>query len=203
MLASRTVIRGHRKTCSRLEPWRAIYATVSARRRWLPGPSERPWRSPRAYCREIRPCRRSCNDRYHPRPSWRISGYRRPGRRPMPATTRRFYTVLADDAVAQLDELVATTQTLPDGTSLTHYGIVVEGTSVIEGAELPSDTARISRDHTMPGITTRRVEVATLRTVPELWLAPAPGAPVVKATGADREACSLPGPDGPALGRRA
>ncbi len=70
------------------------------------------------------------------------------------ATTRRFYTVLADDAVAQLDELVATTQTLPDGTSLTHYGIVVEGTSVIEGAELPSDTARISRDHTMPG--TRR-----------------------------------------------
>ena len=104
-----------------------------------------------------------------------------------PATTRRFYTVLADDAVAQLDELVATTQTLPDGTSLTHYGIVVEGTSVIEGAELPSDTARISRDHTMPGITTRRVEVAILRTVPELWLAPAPGAAVVKATGADRE----------------
>ncbi len=105
----------------------------------------------------------------------------------VPASTRRFHVVLADDAVAQLDELVATTQTLPDGTDLTHYGIVVEGTGQIEGAELPSDTGRISRDHTMPGITTRRIEVEILRTVPELWLAPAPGAPVVKATEARRE----------------
>jgi DNA helicase HerA-like ATPase len=105
----------------------------------------------------------------------------------VPASTRRFHVVLADDAVAQLDELVATTQFLPDGTSLTHYGIVVEGTGQIEGAELPSDTSRISRDHTMPGITTRRVEVEILRTVPELWLAPAPGAPVVKATGVQRD----------------
>jgi DNA helicase HerA-like ATPase len=105
----------------------------------------------------------------------------------VPASTRRFLVVLADDAVAQLDELVATTQLLPDGSSLTHYGIVVEGTGQIEGADLPSDTSRISRDHTMPGITTRRVEVEILRTVPELWLAPAPGAPVVKATGVQRD----------------
>src|SRR5713101_2492222 len=93
----------------------------------------------------------------------------------VPASTRRFHVVMADDAVAQLDELVATTQTLPDGSSLTHYSIVVEGTGQIEGAELPSDTGRITRDHTMPGITTRSVEVQILRTVPELWLAPAPG----------------------------
>ena len=47
----------------------------------------------------------------------------------VPATTSRFHVVLADDAVAQLDELVATTQTLPDAPGdLTHYGIVVEGT---------------------------------------------------------------------------
>lgn len=104
-----------------------------------------------------------------------------------PSSTRRFHVVLADDAVAQLDELVSTSQILPDGTSLTHYGIVVEGTGQIEGAELPSDTGRISRDHTMPGITTRRVEVQILRSVPELWLAPAPGAPVVKAAGTHRE----------------
>jgi hypothetical protein len=105
----------------------------------------------------------------------------------VPASTCRFHVVLAEDAVAQLDELVATTQTLPDGTDMTHYGIVVEGTGQIEGAELPSDTARISRDHTMPGITTRRIEVEILRTVPELWLAPAPGAPVVKATEKHRD----------------
>jgi DNA helicase HerA-like ATPase len=105
-----------------------------------------------------------------------------------PATTRRFQVVLVEDAVAQLDELVATTQILPNGQTLTHYGIVVEGTGVIEGAELPTDTARISRDHTMPGITSRRVEVEVLRTIPELWLSPAPGAVVVKAAGADRDA---------------
>ena len=67
------------------------------------------------------------------------------------ASTRRFHVVLDDDAVAQLDDLVATGQTLPDGTELTHYGIVVEGLGEIEGAELPSDTHRISAARTMPG----------------------------------------------------
>jgi uncharacterized protein len=103
-----------------------------------------------------------------------------------PASTRRFQCVVADNAVAQLDELVSTTQILPDGRSLTHYGIVVEGTGKIEGAEFPSDTARISRDRTMPGVTSRRVEVQVLRTVPELWLAPAPGASVDRALGEQR-----------------
>ncbi len=102
------------------------------------------------------------------------------------ASTLRFHVVLADDAVCQLDELVATTQTLPDGRTLTHYGIVVMGTGRIEGAELSSDTQRIARDRTMPGVTSRRVEVQILRTVPELWLPPLPGAVVERATGAHR-----------------
>lgn len=106
----------------------------------------------------------------------------------VPVTTRRFQVVLRDEAVAQLDDLIATSQVLPDGTLLIHYGIVVEGTGQIEGAELPSDTQRIAAARTMPGITTRRVEVQVLRTVPELWLPPAPGAPVAKAAGTHREA---------------
>lgn len=104
----------------------------------------------------------------------------------VPASTRRFFVVLADDAVAQLDELVVTMQTLPDGTELRHYGIVVEGIGEIEGAELPSDTHRISAARTMPGITSRRVEVQILRSVPELWLAPQPGATVARVVEADR-----------------
>lgn len=104
----------------------------------------------------------------------------------VPATTRRFHVVLADDAVVQLDELVATMQQLPDGSELTHYGIVVEGTGEIEGAELPSDTHRIAEARTMPGVTSRHVEVQILRTVPEYWLPPAPGAEVVQATGSHR-----------------
>jgi hypothetical protein len=105
-----------------------------------------------------------------------------------PSSTRRFHVVLDDRAVAQLDDLVITTQLLPDGTELHHYGIVVEGLGQIEGAELPSDTHRIAGAMTMPGTTSRRVEVQTLRTVPELWIPPAPGAEVRRAAGAHRDA---------------
>jgi len=103
------------------------------------------------------------------------------------ATTRTYAIVLEDSAVVQLDDLLATTQQLPDGRELTHYGIVVEGTSAIEGAELASDTRRIAHAKTMPGITARRVEVRVLRTNPELWLPPAAGAVVERATGIHRE----------------
>src|SRR5436190_1269098 len=86
----------------------------------------------------------------------------------LPASTRRFQVVLAEEQVAQLDELVCTSQRMPDGGELVHYGIVVEGTGQIEGAELASDTHRITQAKTMPGITSRRVEVQVLRTHPAL-----------------------------------
>ncbi len=105
----------------------------------------------------------------------------------VPASTRRFTVVLDEGATVELDALVVTTQTLPDGSSLAHYGIVQEASGHIEGAELPSDTLRITGTRTMPGVTSRRVEVQVLRTVPERWLAPAPGARVSRATGAHRE----------------
>jgi hypothetical protein len=96
----------------------------------------------------------------------------------VPASTRRFHVVLFERAVAQLDDLVVCSQALPEGGEVTHYGIVVEGTGQIEGAELPTDTQRIAAERTMPGVTVRRVEVQVLRTVPELWLPPMPGAVV-------------------------
>ncbi len=104
----------------------------------------------------------------------------------VPASTRGFLVVLHDEAVVQLDDLLTTTQTLPDGTEVTHYGIVVEGLGGIEGADLPSDTKRITATKTMPGITSRQVEVQILRTVPELWLPPAPGASVNRVSPAQR-----------------
>lgn len=107
----------------------------------------------------------------------------------VPASTRRFHVVLHEHASLQLDDLVVCTQTLPEGGEVTHYGIVVEGTGQIEGAELPSDTQRIAAERTMPGVTVRRVEVQVLRTVPELWLPPLPGARVRRvATRPEREA---------------
>ncbi|MDH4144672.1 MAG: ATP-binding protein [Acidimicrobiia bacterium] len=105
----------------------------------------------------------------------------------VPANTRRYTIVLADDAVVQLDELLVTRSPLPDGSEVAHYGIVVEGTGHLEGASYASDTARIMVDQTMPGATARRVEVQLLRTLPEMWVAPNPGAPVHRARGLDRD----------------
>ena len=72
-----------------------------------------------------------------------------------PSTNGRFSVVLSDDAVVQLDDLVGTRQVLPDGREVSHYGIVVEGYAEIEGADLPSDTRRITAERTMPGETSR------------------------------------------------
>jgi len=106
------------------------------------------------------------------------------------ADTNTFTIALADDAVVQLDDLVAVTQTLPSRVGLveevTHFGIVTQQGGHIEGAQYATDTARIAHHLTMPGKTARRAEVTVLRTVPELWLAPEPGAPVRRATGQER-----------------
>jgi hypothetical protein len=107
----------------------------------------------------------------------------------VPASTRRFHVVLFEHAVAQLDDLVVCSQSLPGGGEVVHYGIVVEGTGQIEGAELPTDTQRIASERTMPGVTVRRVEVQVLRTAPELWLPPMPGAAVRRVSpGPERDA---------------
>ncbi len=102
------------------------------------------------------------------------------------AGTRRFHVVLDDDATVQLDDLIVCRQILPDRSGeVAHYGIVVEQTGVLEGAQWPSDTRHVV-DGTMPGEVVRRAEVLVLRTDPELWLAPAPGAVVHAATGSER-----------------
>jgi DNA helicase HerA-like ATPase len=102
------------------------------------------------------------------------------------ASTRSFHVVLDEQAVVSLDELLVTRQILPDGSAFTHYGIVVEGYGRIEGAEVASDTQRITGTRTMPGVTARTVEVQVLRTIPERWLPPAPGSLVLRAAGEDR-----------------
>ena len=103
-----------------------------------------------------------------------------------PAGTRRFTAVLDEGRRLQLDELVVTRQPAGDGTELAHYGIVVEASGALEGATYPTDTQRIA-DETMPGVRVERVEVQVLRTVPELWLPPMPGAEVARAVGPDRD----------------
>lgn len=103
------------------------------------------------------------------------------------ATTQRFDVVLNDNAMVQLDDLVVCKQELPNGNgTLAHYGIVVEGTGMIEGARMASDTKRIYATKTMPGQRIQTVTVQILRTMPELWMPPQPGASVELARGDDR-----------------
>lgn len=103
------------------------------------------------------------------------------------SSTREFKVVLHDDATVCLDELVVTRQTLPDGSEFAHFGIVTESWGEIEGADLASDTYRITGTRTMPGVTSRTVDVTVLRTIPERWLPPDPGAMVSRAAGTDRD----------------
>lgn len=99
--------------------------------------------------------------------------------------SRTVHVVLADDVVVQLDELVAIETTLPDGSDVTHYGIVTELRCRLEGVELPSDTARFA-ERQLPAEKVRRAELRLLRTVPELFVAPDSGGQVTRATGVDR-----------------
>ena len=99
--------------------------------------------------------------------------------------SRTFHVVLDREVVVQLDELVAVTTELPDGSVVTHYGIVTELRSRFEGADLPSDTGRVV-DQTLPAEHIRRAEVRVLRVVPELFVAPHAGAVTVRATGQHR-----------------
>ena len=101
------------------------------------------------------------------------------------SNSRTFYVVLDAATVIQLDELVAVSTELPDGSVVTHYGIVTELLSRFEGADLPSDTGRVI-DRTLPAELVRRAEVRVLRVVPELFLAPHAGAVVARAAGPHR-----------------
>lgn len=101
------------------------------------------------------------------------------------ASSRRLFIVLADQAVVQLDELIAIPTSLPDGREVTHYGIVTELFSRLEGAQFPSDTARVA-DRILPAQHVRRAEVTLLRTHPELFVTPNAGARVLRATGDHR-----------------
>jgi DNA helicase HerA-like ATPase len=90
-------------------------------------------------------------------------------------TTQSFQIVLNDQAVVQLDDLLCVTRSLPDGNTVTHYGIVVEIRGSIEEATYSSDTVHIAVSRTLPGTTCRTAEVRILRNDPEVWVPPDPG----------------------------
>lgn len=104
-----------------------------------------------------------------------------------PATTHRFDVVLREDKRLELDDLVVVRQPYGEDQEIAHYGIVVECTSEIEGAQFATDTERITGSRTMPGIVANTATVQVLRVDPEIWVAPLAGAAVERASGGARE----------------
>ena len=98
------------------------------------------------------------------------------------SSSRRIHVVLEDDALVQLDELLAIPTTLPGGQEVVHFGIVTELFSRLEGADLPSDTARVA-DRILPAEHVRRAEVTLLRVFPETFVAPNAGSAVHRSDG--------------------
>lgn len=121
------------------------------------------------------------------------------------ASTQEFTVALAAGEAVGLDDILVSSQRLPDGGEFVHYGIVAEASTHYEGADFASDSSRMggypppgspggTPDHngltprTMVGNPMTCLHVRTLRTDPEdITLPPAPGAAVRRAAEQERD----------------
>ncbi|HVL63978.1 MAG TPA: ATP-binding protein [Actinomycetota bacterium] len=103
------------------------------------------------------------------------------------STTQEFRVVLHEDEYLQLDDLVVVRTHVPKIGEVATYGIVTEVEAEYEGTQFASDTRRVAVDGTLPAEKSRTAVVQVVRVLPELWVAPDSGQPVLRATGAERE----------------
>ncbi|HEX5740045.1 MAG TPA: ATP-binding protein, partial [Pilimelia sp.] len=103
------------------------------------------------------------------------------------ATPLTFWTAVAPGAYLQLDDVVTTVRELPGRDSVTISGVVTSVRARHEGAQFDSDVFAIA-DGMLPAQVQEAAEVTTTRVDPEVYVPPAPGAPVRRATGAARDA---------------
>jgi len=107
------------------------------------------------------------------------------------ATPLQFWVAVQPGAYLQLDDVVVTTRELPPDSSgqtapVTIAGVVTQVQARHEGASFDSDVFAIA-DGTLPAQVQERAEVTTTRVDPEIYVPPAPGALVRRASGAERE----------------
>jgi DNA helicase HerA-like ATPase len=102
------------------------------------------------------------------------------------ATPLIWHVAVAEDQFLQLDDVVITERTLPDGTRVSTCGVVTQVTGRHEGATFASDTFLI-QGGTLPARAQEVAEVMTTRVEPELFVPPRPGEPTLRAQGADRD----------------
>lgn len=102
------------------------------------------------------------------------------------ATPLSFHVGLAPGEILQLDDVVVTERLLPTGERVRLSGVVSQVTAVHEGATFGSDVFLIA-DGVLPAEAFESAEVLVTRVDPEIYVPPAPGAPVRVATGDERD----------------
>ena len=104
-----------------------------------------------------------------------------------PAASGEFAVVLDADTHLAVDDLVCVESAIPGiDAAVRTFGIVTENHAALEGAQYQSDTHRISDLGLRPAQLVRSAQVAVTRILPEVWVAPSPGAAVFRVTGATR-----------------
>ena len=102
------------------------------------------------------------------------------------ASPLAFHVGISPEHAIQLDEVLATRRTLPDGRVVTLSGVVSRVTAVHEGASFGSDVYLIA-DGILPAQVFETAEVLVTRVDPEIYVPPTPGAGVVRAEGEARD----------------
>jgi DNA helicase HerA-like ATPase len=97
-----------------------------------------------------------------------------------------FWVGVAEGEYLQLDDVVLVQTPLPDGTSVTLYGVVDVVRARHEGARFDSDVFLIERG-VLPAEVAQAAHVRVTRVEPEVFVPPLPGREVRRATGADRD----------------
>lgn len=103
------------------------------------------------------------------------------------ATPLQFWTAVTPGSYLQLDDVVVTRRELPDREPITIAGVVTQVRARHEGAQFDSDVFAIA-EGTLPALVQEAAEITTTRVDPELYVPPAPGAVVHRASGAARDA---------------
>lgn len=104
-----------------------------------------------------------------------------------PSASGAFAVVLDEAAHLAVDDLVCVQSSVPGMPDpILTFGVVVENHAALEGAQYQSDTHRISDLGLRPAQLVRSAQVAVTRILPEVWVAPSPGAAVFRVSGQAR-----------------
>jgi DNA helicase HerA-like ATPase len=102
------------------------------------------------------------------------------------ASPLEFSVGVAGDQFLQLDDVVVTHRTLPDGSDVQIAGVVTNVEAGHEGARFASDVFLI-KEGALPAEVSEVAEVTVTRVEPEVYVPPRPGATVARATGKERD----------------